>query len=91
VSVKEGFVVCDATTQKPCGFGFLSLFSTGDLAFIMSKRHCLKGVRLDCKIALDRNQAKEKEIEELKRKVFVGGLPREASDQCLLNYFSQFG
>ena len=57
----------------------------------MSVRHNLKGAKLDCKLALDRYQAKEKETEELKRKIFVGGLPRGATDQCLFGYFSNFG
>ena len=91
VQVKEALVVCDAATQKHCGFGFLTLNNEEDMSFVISTRHRLKGAYLDCKIALDRYQAKEKESEELTRKLFVGSIPRSTTDQCLFDYFTKFG
>lgn len=46
--------------------------------------HVIQGKRVDTKSAHRRDQA-------LARKVFVGGLDTEVSDEELRDYFSQFG
>jgi len=40
---------------------------------------------------LDKNEAKTKDEEERKRKIFVGGLPKNLPDAELSSYFRQFG
>jgi len=46
---------------------------------------------VECKEALGKESARTKELDERRRKIFVGGLPKNLPDKELVNYFSQFG
>lgn len=48
-------------------------------------------LKIDCKVALDKNEAKLKDEEERERKIFIGGLPKNLPDSELAEYFGQFG
>lgn len=54
-------------------------------------QHQIKGSILDIKEALSKSEAKQKEIEERQRKLFIGGLPKNLKDSYLYEYFRQFG
>lgn len=91
VNVIDAFVVTDTTNKKPSGFGFVSVRTRDDMQKLIDMKHKLKGSILDCKEALNKHEAKEKETEERKRKLFVGGLPKNLKDDSLFEYFSTFG
>lgn len=85
----DSFVVYD--NKKPSGFGFVTLKSASDADRVMSTQHMMNGSVVDVKPALDKSQAKSKEESDRRRKVFVGGLPKNFPDNSLQKYFEQFG
>ena len=54
-------------------------------------QHIINEAKIDCKIALDKETARKKEESEMKRKIFVGGLPKNLPDSELNKYFNKFG
>lgn len=87
--VMEAFVVYDH--GKPSGFGFVTVDSQGTVDRILKLKHDLDSSQIDVKPALDKHEAKQKELAERSRKIFVGGLPKNFRDEQLEEYFSQFG
>ncbi len=87
--VLESFVVYE--NHKPSGFGFITVKSQEEADTILNMEHSLQGSKLDVKPALDRAQARRKEMNDRKRKVFVGGLPKNFPDTELQRYFERFG
>lgn len=81
----------NAKTNTLSGFGFVTIDYQGDPAKIFQAEHYINDSKIDCQPALDRNQAKKKEEDERKRKLFVGGLPKNLPDSELYHYFLQFG
>lgn len=78
-------------TKKSGGFGFVSIKNDEKVKTIMSTDHFIKGAKIDCKEALDKENAKDKEEDERKRKLFVGALPKSLPDSELKAFFEQFG
>lgn len=87
--VIDSFVVYEGL--KPAGFGFVTVRDKRDADKILQAEHSLNGSLLDVKPALDRAQAKSKEESERRRKVFVGGLPKNFCDESLKIYFEAIG
>ena len=87
----ESTVVFDSSSKRPGGFGFVSLEYKPELQKVLEMDHWIRGVKIDCKLALDKNEAKMKDLDERKRKIFVGGLPRNLPDKQLKEYFKKFG
>lgn len=85
-------VVFDPTTKKSNGFGFVTLDNAEDLDTLLAiDPHYVNGVKVDCKTALNRKQAKDRIEDERQRKLFVGGLPNFVREAALYKYFSKFG
>ncbi len=74
-----------------CGFGFVTIIPRCPLDKITRQNFKLGGIRVDVRLALEKDEAKAKNIEESSRKLFVGSLPRNLSDSSLHSYFSKFG
>lgn len=89
VEVADSFVVYEH--GKPSGFGFITTKDREDAQKILSTKHTLNNSLLDVKPALDRVQARDKEESDRRRKIFVGGLPKNFPDEKLSEYFGQFG
>lgn len=87
--VIEAFVVYDH--GKPSGFGFVTVDSQATVDKILKQKHALDNSQIDVKPALDKQEAKQKELAERSRKIFVGGLPKNFKDEELEEHFSQFG
>jgi RNA recognition motif-containing protein len=87
--VVDSFVVYE--NQKPSGFGFITVNDKRSADRILQSRHILNNSLLDVKPALDRAQAKDKEESDRRRKIFVGGLPKNFPDECLKVFFEKFG
>ena len=49
--------------------------------------HIIDGKVVDCKVALPQRLSKEPRV----KKLFVGGLPNEVTEEQLREYFKQFG
>lgn len=88
--VLDAFVVY--SNRKPSGFGFVFMSSEFEVQSIFEYGfHQVKGSIIDVKPALDRDKAKRKASLERKKKIFVGGLPKNFPDAYLYEYFVQFG
>ncbi len=81
------------------GYGFVHCSNDQTFQRILQDEHIIHGRRLDCNIACKKTDAPEEIKEKLRRKVFVGGLPKEGAPKksCKLtgedlkSYFSRFG
>lgn len=89
VEVIDSFVVYES--GKPAGFGFVTTKDKEDANKILATKHTLNNSILDVKPALDRTQARDKEESDRRRKIFVGGLPKNFPDEKLTEYFAQYG
>ena len=89
--MEEATIVKDITNDKTSGFGFVKFQSEVARSRVLQYNHNIKGIDIDCKPALDKEKAMEIQKNELKRKLFVGGLPKNLKDKYLKEYFSQFG
>lgn len=87
--VVDSFVVYER--HKPAGFGFITTKDAKDAELILKSKHMLNNSILDVKPALDRVQARDKEESDRRRKVFVGGLPKNFPDEQLKAFFEQYG
>ena len=87
--IVDSFVVYES--QKPSGFGFITVKDKRAADQILQSLHTLNNSILDVKPALDRAQAKDKEESDRRRKIFVGGLPKNFLDESLKEFFEQFG
>src|SRR3990167_3908386 len=77
--------------RKPSGFGFINVGDQKVADLILSQKHQIGKSRLDVKPAIDRSSAKIQGLDERKKKVFVGGLPKNFTDDELQAYFVKFG
>jgi RNA recognition motif-containing protein len=84
-------VVYNPNTKKSGGFGFVTIKNDEKVSKIMESEHFIKGARVDLKEALDKTNAKNKEEDEMKRKLFVGALPKNLPDSELKAFFENYG
>lgn len=87
--VTEAFVVYAGL--RSAGFGFITVKDHDGAEKILQTRHSLNQSVLDVMPALDKIQAKVKQENERKRKIFVGGLPKNFNDDRLRVFFEIFG
>ena len=94
----------DKNTGGPRGFGFVSFATPAALEAAVAEAHILDGRNLDVKKAVPREQAPapvraiwggtgagpQKQFQDIK-KVFVGGLSPEVTEEAFRAYFDTFG
>jgi RNA recognition motif-containing protein len=83
----EVVVIKDRNTHKSRGFGFVTFKepSAADAVLAAEKPHVVLGKEIDVKRSVPQETVPKD------RKIFVGGLSTETTEQVLLEYFSQFG
>lgn len=84
-------LVLDKNTLKSRGFGFVSFQNNQALRVVTQMTHKLCGKEVECKQALSKQDSNQRVNEEKSKKVFVGGLPLEATENDLYEYFKKFG
>lgn len=84
-------LVLDKNTLKSRGFGFVSFQNNQALHVVTQMTHKLCGKEVECKQALSKQDSNQRVNEEKSKKVFVGGLPLEATENDLYEYFKKFG
>lgn len=89
--VQDCFVIKNSMANRSGGFGFVTMSSEETMKLVIRTQHWLRGALVDCKPALDKDNARAKEESEMKRKIFVGGLPQNLPDWELKEYFSKYG
>jgi len=80
----------DKLTNKFRGFGFVKFKDPRANQYILTKRHIFKGVQLDVKKAVTKEQNEEKVKDEMKRKVFLAQISNKLTEFDIYNYFIKF-
>lgn len=93
--VQECILMVDRLTNRSRCFGFITMRDKEDIDRILATEQIVDGKRVDCKLAVPREQsvAVQPEVQPVLRtkKMFVGGLSPEVTDQDFREYFQQFG
>ena len=93
--VQECILMVDRLTNRSRCFGFITMRDKEDIDRILATEQIVDGKRVDCKLAVPREQSVTvtPEVQPVLRtkKMFVGGLSPEVTDQDFREYFQQFG
>lgn len=73
------------------GFGFITVSSYEDAAKLTSQEVYVDGRRVDIHLARNKEQLKHQRMNNLRRRLFVGGLCFDTSDEDFRQYFGIFG
>jgi heterogeneous nuclear ribonucleoprotein A1/A3 len=84
-SIVEAVVMRDRQTGRPRGFGFVTFTTPAAADAVVQDVHVIDGRQIDAKKSVPQ------ELKPKARKVFVGGLSPETTEDQFKDYFSQFG
>ena len=74
------------------GFAFITFADWSTTQRVIDQKfHFMAGKHIECKLALDKEQARINIEHEVQRRIFVGNLTPEITAQDLYSYFSYFG
>lgn len=84
-----------ATGRSRC-FGFITMSSAQACDFILAEDQIIDGKKVDCKLAVPREQnAPLTPVDNIPtqrtKKMFVGGLPADVTEDIFRGFFQQFG
>ena len=93
---KFGFVfdiliIRNRTTGVSKGYGFISCNNVKTYQRIVNTEHVINGRAIDCHDSFKKSDDPEKFKENANKKIFVGGISLETTDDDLHSYFSRFG
>ena len=84
-SIKDCILMLDKTSGRSRCFGFVTMEDSALIDLILSHDQIIDGKKADCNIAVpNQNSFRTK-------KVFVGGLPLDITDELFREFFEQFG
>lgn len=90
--VVDVVVMKDPKTKKSRGFGFITYSRSYMVDEAQKSRpHKIDGRVVEPKRAVPRQDINRPEVGSSTKKLFVGGLRDEHDEQCLRDYFTQFG
>jgi len=90
-TILDVMVLKDPATNRNRGFGFVTFADIDSVHKVLSQEeHMLDGKKIDPKLATPKGQKSAGDL-LIPRKVFVGGVSQETSQQELVDYFTQFG
>jgi len=90
VAVSECMIMKDAMTKRSRGFGFITFADPTSVDKVLEvSKHVLDEKNIDPKRAFPRQ--KHPKMVTKTKKIFVGGLSAETSNDDVKNYFNQFG
>ena len=99
--VKEAVIMMDKNTGKPRGFGFVIFQKMSDAKKVSGKKHQLDNRLVDAKLAVSREDMADRQAaiqprgdgsnQPPSKKVFLGGISFESTEETLRAYFSSFG
>ncbi|PSC76786.1 heterogeneous nuclear ribonucleo 1 [Micractinium conductrix] len=84
-SIVEAVVMRDRQTGRPRGFGFVTFTAPEAADAVVQDIHVIDGRQIDAKKSVPQEQKPKA------RKVFVGGLSPETTEDQFRDYFSQYG
>ncbi|XP_020811261.1 ribonucleoprotein RB97D [Drosophila serrata] len=90
--VVDVVVMRDAATKRSRGFGFITYTKSICVDKAQENRpHVIDGKTVEAKRALPRPERESRETNISVKKLFVGGLKDNHDEECLREYFVQFG
>ncbi|XP_017131251.1 ribonucleoprotein RB97D [Drosophila elegans] len=90
--VVDVVVMRDAATKRSRGFGFITYTKSVMVDRAQENRpHIIDGKNVEAKRALPRPERESRETNISVKKLFVGGLKDNHDEDCLREYFVQFG
>ncbi|EDX14596.1 GD18114 [Drosophila simulans] len=90
--VVDVVVMRDAATKRSRGFGFITYTKSLMVDRAQENRpHIIDGKTVEAKRALPRPERESRETNISVKKLFVGGLKDNHDEECLREYFLQFG
>ncbi|XP_026831560.1 ribonucleoprotein RB97D isoform X2 [Drosophila erecta] len=90
--VVDVVVMRDAATKRSRGFGFITYTKSLMVDKAQENRpHIIDGKTVEAKRALPRPERESRETNISVKKLFVGGLKDNHDEECLREYFLQFG
>lgn len=85
----------DASFKKTKGFKGYALVTFEDQKGLNKalnfKEHVVSERKVHCSMALTKKDAKKAIVERSKRKLYIGGIDKETTEETLMVYFSKFG
>ncbi|CAF0961153.1 unnamed protein product [Brachionus calyciflorus] len=85
-------VMKDKESGKSRGFGFVTYFSSSHVDELMKNRpHFMDGRQLETKRATPREDAGKHEVQQSTKKLFVGGVRDNITEDDLKSYFGNYG
>jgi len=90
--VTDSSLMLDRETAKSRGFGFITFKDPRAVEQVLAnKTHILDGKTVDCKEAVPKSADIVSKDNFRTRKIFVGGLPHELTEENFAKYFSKYG
>lgn len=91
--VQDCIIMVDRVSGRSRCFGFITMKEQEDIDKLLSQEHVLDGKKVDCKQAVPRETVTIQPPQDLYRtkKMFVGGLPQDVSEESFKGFFEQFG
>ncbi|KAL6774559.1 hypothetical protein ACKKBG_A25475 [Auxenochlorella protothecoides x Auxenochlorella symbiontica] len=83
--IREAVVMRDRQTSRPRGFGFVTFEKSEVADAVVQETHVVDGRQIDAKKSVPLEQKPKA------RKIFVGGLAPETTEEAFKIYFEQFG
>ena len=92
-SLSDLVLIKDKHTKKSRGFGFVTFKHRRSMKMILNGAVYLRERMLEIKVAEPKKSSKLLEIEDTSKitKVFIGGVPKEASREHLVSHFNRYG
>lgn len=93
--VQDCILMVDRISGRSRCFGFITMQEPESLDIILAQEQIMDGKRVDCKRAVPRDQSAATVPQMAQgyktKKMFVGGLPPDVTEEMFRNFFEQFG